>query len=343
MKKIKPLDKKQVIDAINGVSNPSRVPSIFSIWLPPYKMGYKLIKALRCTNKYPNDIKVFYTPSYLIPGLNGNNILIFDKKKNKKKALDESIELEDYKDIDTFIKRINDPNKVCIPRLPKSKQYRLGIFWNFLFESLWQIRGMENALTDFYLYPDEVHKLFRKITDFYKNLVVRSAQRAKIDGFFMSDDLGHQTGTFFSPEIFKEFFYPYYQEIIDEAHKNHIHFWLHTCGNVKEFMPMFIDLKLDVIHPIQKYAMDEVKIFNEYKDKICFLYGFDVQQIIPYGTSEDVREEVRRVYDLFSKAKGRLIFTSGNAINSNCPLDSYLALIEEAKKYNPYKQGGTQL
>ena len=39
-----------------------------------------------------------------------------------------------------------------------------------------------------------------------------------------------------------------------------MHFWLHTCGNIEPFMPDFIEIGLDVIHPIQKYTMDERKI-----------------------------------------------------------------------------------
>ncbi len=65
--------------------------------------------------------------------------------------------------------------------------------------------------------------------------------------------------------------------------------WLHTCGNVERFLPALIEMRLDVIHPIQKYAMNEIKIARDFGGKITFWAGFDVQRIIPYGTPEDVR------------------------------------------------------
>ena len=335
--KIKPLLKQEIIDTIEG-KNPSRVPSLFNIWPPPIYKLRNLIRCLRALKKYPSDISVYYSFSYVKTSIHGNNVIIFDKKKGKG-ALDSSIELPDYADLDKFLdSKFKDPNKMLFQPVMKSKKYRLGIFWNCLFENLWQIRGMENALMDVYLYPDEVHKIFRKITDFYKVLIVRAKKEAKCDGFFVSDDLGHQTSTFFSVEIFKEFFYPYYKELIDLAHENGMHFWLHTCGNIENYLPLYVELGLDVIHPIQKYTMDEVKIFEQYKNKITFLYGFDVQQTIPYGSAQDVRDEVHRAYDIFSKANGRFLFTQGNAISTNCPIESFEALVSESKFYNPYKK-----
>lgn len=331
----KNLSKQEVKNVIDRKDNPSHVPTIFTIWPPPLYKNPNILKAVRALLKYPGDISVYYSASYIKPLLRGNNVIIFDKAKSES-AIDQRIELDDYADLDKFLARIKDPDKVVFQPMPPTKKYRLAMFWNCLFENLWQIRGMENALTDMYLYPDEVHKIFRAITDFYKRLIVRARKEAKCDGFFASDDLGHQTGPFFSAEMFREFFYPYYKELIDTAHENGMHFWLHTCGNITDFIPMFVELGLDVIHPIQKYAMDEVEVFEKFKGQICFLYGFDVQQIIPYGTENDVRREVHRVYDLFSQQQGGFIFTQGNGITPNCPIKSYKALLQESHSYNPY-------
>lgn len=333
----KSLSKQEIRDVIDRKKNPSHVPTVFSIWPPPLYKNADFLKALGIFKKYPGDISVYYSASYIKPSMRGNNVLLFDKAKAKG-ALDQIIELEDYADLDAFLKRINDPDKIILQPMAPTKKYRLGIFWNCLFENLWQIRGMENALTDMYLYPEEVHRIFRAITDFYKRLIVRARKEAKCDGFFVSDDIGHQNGALFSKDMFREFFYPYYKELIDTAHENGMHFWLHTCGNVTDFLPMFVEMGLDVIHPIQKYAMDEEKVFDEFKGQICFLYGFDVQQTIPYGTSEDVVNEVHRSFDIFSRSTGGFIFTQGNGITPNCPIDSYRTLLRESHTYNPYSK-----
>ena len=109
--------------------------------------------------------------------------------------------------------------------------------FSILFENHWNLRGMENTLMDYYLYPESVHKLYRAFTDYHKVLIYRCKHELHADGVFFSDDIGTQNGPFFSPEVFDEFFLPYYKELIDYAHSLGMHFWLHSCGNVEMFLP----------------------------------------------------------------------------------------------------------
>ena len=78
-----------------------------------------------------------------------------------------------------------------------------------------------------------------------------------------------QTAPFFSPKIFREFFKPYYQELVAYAHELGMHFWLHCCGNILAFLPDLIEIGVDVLHPIQKYTMDEREVAQKYG---CLLY-----------------------------------------------------------------------
>ena len=150
---------------------------------------------------------------------------------------------------------------------------------------------------------------------------------------FISDDIGTQTGPFFSLDMFREFFKPYYKEIISRCHEIGVDFWLHSCGNIEVYLPDLIEIGLDVIHPIQKYTMDEKVIADKFGADICILAGFDVQQIIPYGTPDDVRQEVRFMIDTYFRNDGRLMLTAGNRITPDCPIDSLEALLDEAYNY----------
>ena len=193
---------------------------------------------------------------------------------------------------------------------------------------------MTNALTDYYDYPDQVHRLYRALTDFYLGIIERGSKEQNFDGIFVSDDLGTQTQPFFSPEIFHEFFKPYYKELFDKVHELGMHFWLHTCGDVEEFIPDWIEIGLDVLHPIQKHTMDERHVAATFGDKITIWAGLDVQQVIPWGTPEEVRAEVRYLLDTYwRRGEGRLILTAGNGINEDCTLESLEAFFNEAVIY----------
>lgn len=94
---------------------------------------------------------------------------------------------------------------------------------------------------------------------------------------------------------------------------------------------------LDVIHPIQKYAMDEAVVAREFGDRISIWAGFDVQRIIPYGTPDDVRREVRHLMDTYARPDGRFLLTAGNGITPDTPIASLRALYEEAYRYGETK------
>ena len=107
-------------------------------------------------------------------------------------------------------------------------------------------------------------------------------------------------------------------------------FWLHACGNIESLIPRFVDLGVDVLHPIQKYTMQERHIAQLYGDKITIWAGFDVQRIIPFGTPDEVRTEVRALMDTYARPDGRFMLTFGNGVTPDTPLASLDAIYDEA-------------
>lgn len=213
-------------------------------------------------------------------------------------------------------------------------RYR-GIFWTRLsFERLWHFRGMSNTLMDFYLYPDKVKALLKHLRQIYFKVIDRAVEEYNFDAIAFTDDIGMQDRPFFSEDIFLEFIKPHYKEVFDYAHEKGMDVWLHTCGNIEPFIDHLVELKLDVLHPIQKYTMDEKKIIEKYQDKLCFWVGMDVQRILPFGTTEDVRNEVRFIIDTFHLPnKGRLVVGPGNRFRHDIPTENIEAFFDELYKY----------
>ena len=188
---------------------------------------------------------------------------------------------------------------------------------------------MENALVDLHLYKDEVHRLFKELCDFYIGIIERTRNEIGCDGVYVTDDLGSQQDLMFSPEIFREMFLPYYRKIVETCHKNGLHFWLHSCGNIEKILPDLIEIGVDVLHPIQKFAMNEEEIAAKYKGRICFMCGMDVQKVMPFGTPKEVRAEVNRLVNTFGSDNGRMIFSMGNGVTPNIPIENLHALYDE--------------
>jgi len=338
--KFNELTAEQLKSVIEGRSIAERVPMTYHFWTSPATYGKDEEKARILLDTYPNDISsigirmpdIFTAPED-DPEYRWVNY--DDPNEGGVVALDSKCAIHDWGLLDGILDDFPDPEyKGMFPYKPADDgKYRLGTIWYCLFERLWSLRGMQNALTDFYTDPASVHRLFRALTDFYMRVMERGKEEMGLDGIFTSDDIGTQTGPFFSPAIFNEFFKPYYKELIDKAHSLGMHFWLHTCGNIEKFLPDFIEIGLDVIHPIQKYTMDEKAIAEKYGKDICIWAGFDVQRIIPYGTPDEVRKEVRFMIDTYLRPEGMLILTAGNAIREDCRVESLEALIDESYSY----------
>lgn len=342
---ILPLTRDDVRSVVEGRGSASRIPVLLHQWTYPQAFGERAAQVQAICDSFPQDAQIIaYQPPdiYVGPADDSEYRWVdYDKPAaaDARHGLDEQAAIDDWSRLDGIIAHFPNPD---YPGLFTSHpapdgRYRIAHWWYGLFERHWSLRGMTNAMMDFYTNPDEVHRLYRAYTDFFLRFIERAQQELQADAIYWTDDLGTQSDVFFSPEIFDTFYRPYYSELIEKAHSLGMHAWLHTCGNVAKLLPRFIEMKLDVIHPIQKYAMDEVAVAREFGGKIAVWAGFDVQRIIPYGTAEDVRREVRHLMDTYARPDGRFLLTAGNGITPDTPLDSLRALYEEAYRYGGMK------
>jgi uroporphyrinogen-III decarboxylase len=148
-----------------------------------------------------------------------------------------------------------------------------------------------------------------------------------------------------SPRLFREFLKPLFADIIRTAHAYGMHYWLHTCGNITEILEDFVEIGLDVIHPIQhsRYpggvsAMDSVETVRQFGGRITFWAGVDVQYLLPLGTPEEVRAGIRMLIDTFDGPDGGCMLAAGNAIMPETPLGNIEACLDEAYRYGEEKR-----
>jgi uroporphyrinogen decarboxylase len=340
-----PLTREQVKKVINGEGAADRIPLLIHKWIYPnaFKDPETRARLDKLLADFPQDaafirwrnIGMWDAPDDApdFRWMNGPKPDASDEK-----GIDADAPLSDWAMLDDILEHFPSANYPGLlpDNPPEDGRYRVGHWWYNFFERHWSLRGMSNALMDYYTNPEEVHRLFSALTDFYIGVMKRMKAEGA-DAIYTTDDLGTQDGPFFSPEIFDEFYAPYYKREIEAAHEMDMHFWLHTCGDVDLHLPKLIDLGLDVIHPIQKFAMSAEDTVAKYGGKICFWGGFDVQQTIPFGTVEEVRAEVRQMFDTYSRPDGRFMFTLGNGATPDTPIPSLEALFDEAYTYGQRK------
>jgi len=158
--------------------------------------------------------------------------------------------------------------------------------------------------------------------------------------FVCGTDFGTQKSAFCSVETFRELWFPYYKRINDWIHANtRWKTFKHSCGSVERFIPSFIEAGFDILNPVQCSAahMDPGHLKSTYGDRIVFWGGgVDTQRTLPFGTPKQVREEVLRRCEIFSKGGG-FVFNSIHNVQANTPVENIVAMIQAVHEFTGRK------
>ena len=112
-------------------------------------------------------------------------------------------------------------------------------------------------LLDYYLEPDNIHRLHEALCNLYCGTIARSIRELRPDGFWTSDDLSlffstqnraPEAAFFVWPEVFRQFIKPYQARIGAVLERHGVHWWLHSCGNNTDIMGDLAEVGLDVFH-----------------------------------------------------------------------------------------------
>ena len=205
-----PLSREEVVKALER-RGPCRIPLIRAKWWGE-GLREQYGQRLDALERYPEDTAMAW-----IEPLNVGTMGL-SWEYSSEGAHDARVVLDDWAKLDEFIAKMPDPAtdpqfEALIAHAEQARaqgRYLLFGWWRLFFERPWSIRGMQNLLMDYYLEPENVHRLHGALCDLYIRYIERSIRELRPDGFWTSDDLGHQTQLFVRPEVFRAFIKPYY-------------------------------------------------------------------------------------------------------------------------------------
>jgi uroporphyrinogen-III decarboxylase len=138
-------------------------------------------------------------------------------------------------------------------------------------------------------------------------------------------------------KTFRTLWLPYYKRLCDWIHRNTTwKVFKHSCGSVERFYEAFIEAGIDVINPVQCSAagMDAAYLKDKYGERLVFWGGgVDTQQVLPFGTPREVREQVLRRCEIFSRGGG-FVFNAVHNVQAGTPIANIVAMIEAVKEFN---------
>ena len=210
-----------------------------------------------------------------------------------------------------------------------------------LFNQLLRVRGMEEGLMDLLANEEFCEAFLDRLT-----CTIITAQELflaevgdLIDVHFTADDLGGQTGPLISPSVYRRLIKPRWAQIIEAIkRKTKAKIFYHGCGAIGTFLPDLIEIGVDILNPVQVSAagMDTAGLKREYGRYLSFWGGgCDTQRVLPTGTPEDVREEVRRrICDL--APGGGFVFNPVHNVQPHVPPANVVAVFQAARTFGSY-------
>ena len=156
-----------------------------------------------------------------------------------------------------------------------------------------------------------------------------------VDVVHFGDDYGMQTGPILSPDMYRNIFKPRQKKLYSLIKtKTDAKILFHSCGSVYKLIGDFIDAGIDALNPIQVSAedMDTKKLKREFGNKIAFWGGVDSQRVLPFGTQDEVRKEVKGRIDDLGPGGGYILAAVHN-VQAEVPPENIVALFETGKEY----------
>ena len=207
----------------------------------------------------------------------------------------------------------------------KDRFVQFGIGFS-LFERAWTMRGMDTLFMDMIEAPGFVHELLDAICD-YNVALVEQAVKYEIDAVHFGDDWGSQRGLLMGPKLWEEFLKPRLARQYGAAKAAGKFVTIHSCGMVQEVFPQLIEIGLDCFNPFQPEVMDPYEMKRLYGDRLSFWGGVSTQKLLPYGTVDEVRAEVRRLIAEVGR-DGGYICAPAHGIPGDAKPENIMAMIE---------------
>ncbi len=197
-----------------------------------------------------------------------------------------------------------------------------------IYERSYHVMGWEEFMTYVALKPKVVEEIMDKITD-YKVEIAKQMVKMGFKMAHTGDDFGTQNKGFFSESSFRKLILPRLKkqwQIFNDAGIPVMH---HSCGDVEQYIPDFIDAGLNVLEPCQP-CMDLKKLKREYGKDLIFYGGINTQ-VLPHLNEQQTRDMVRETIRILGKGGGHIIAPAQEIMN-DVPIANVKAMLETIKE-----------
>ncbi len=243
---------------------------------------------------------------------------------------------------------MSDPSRIAhvretARRLAEENQFAImATPWLlFPFERAHAMQGMEPYLLNMAMDPDFARAMLEKIADHCKQLMGHFLEELgdNVDIIKIGDDLGTQNSLMISPKMYRDILKPIHADFLNFIKsRSKAKILFHSCGDVAPLIGDFIDIGVDILNPIQTSTgsiSDLPSLKKRFGKNMVFCGGIDSHRILPFGSVEEVRQEVRRVMQALGPGGGCMIGAVHTVMN-DVPPENILAMVDAVEEFGHY-------
>jgi len=218
----------------------------------------------------------------------------------------------------------------CEANVPDDMCLRAGCH-HILEFPMW-LMGYETMSFAMYDDPALVDAVFERVGQLMVAICEILVQFKRVELIFGGDDMGFRTGTMISPQALREKALPWHRRLAEIAHAHGKLYILHACGNLEEIMPDLIEeVRLDGKHSFEDVIEPVTEAKRKWGDRLALLGGIDVD-FLARADEAQIRRRVRETLDVCLPGGGYTL-GSGNSVANYIPVDNYLAMVDEGRRY----------
>jgi uroporphyrinogen decarboxylase len=210
-----------------------------------------------------------------------------------------------------------------------------------IFEQPARVMGMQNFLMSLISEPAFADRLMETITDIYIESCNRYLEYVGpyIQVFTYWDDVAGQNGWLIRPDLYRKVIKPKQKRLVDAIKKKtNAKLFYHSCGASRDLIPDLIEIGFDILNPVQVSAkgMDTKELKKQFgRDMVFWGGGVDTQHVLPFGSPQDVVDEVKRRIDDLAPGGG-FVFAAVHNIQALVPPENIVAAFDTALEYGTY-------
>jgi len=208
-----------------------------------------------------------------------------------------------------------------------------GFWFGFDVTHSWAV-GTERVLMAMVLQPEWVVDMFNTWLDLdiaMFNMVLDEGY--KLDEITWPDDMGYKLNQFFSLKMYRDLLKPVHKRACAWAHERGIKTRLHSCGDIRPFVPELIEVGIDMLNPLEvKAGMDPIELKKKYGKKLAFHGGLNA---VLYTDPEKMWNEMKRVIPVMKKGGGYMI-SSDHSVPQSVSLEEFREFVTLGKELGRY-------